>query len=263
MNDLEGMERLVAEFQTATEAVSDPPPGDVDAVVRRGRKRRVLHRAGAMGVGVALLALAAGVTVSSLHLAGEAEVTAPEVEDVDPPLGDNGPERPSPETDDASDEADCSAATMDADLPSQDLPPSVAEVREQIAEAAVACDYERLEALAATTSEFVYSFGGGDDPAGHWQQQEANGEGLLADLVTLLELGHGVTDPGDVAGEVYVWPEVFAVDDPLREDFDPVVDAGLYTEDDVDRWLIVTGAYGGYRVGIDEAGQWRFFVAGD
>lgn len=260
MNDVE---RIVAEFHTAVEAVWDPPPGDVGAVMRRGRRRRILSRAAVAGVGAALVAAVTGAAVALLPVGGPSEVAGPEVEHVDPPAADDASADRGPAPDEGSEDADCSAAGMDANLPPQDLPVPVAETRQRIAEAAVACDYQRLETLAATTSEFIYSFGGGDEPATHWQQREADGEDVLAELVTLLELEPGTTDPGDVAGEMHVWPAVFALDDPSRDDFGPVIDAGLYTEDDVERWLEMTGEYGGYRVGIDKAGHWRFFVAGD
>lgn len=261
MNDVDD---FVDAFHTAAKAVPAPPPGDADTIVRRGR-RRVLHRTGAVAGGAALVVLVAGVAVSRLFMAGEPDVAAPEVEDVAPPAADDAEptDRPSGTSDDTGQEPACSAAGMEPHLPQQDLPSPVAEMRQEIADAAVACDYGQLEALVNAGAQFVYSFGGGDDPAGYWQQREADGEPVLADLLTLLGLDHGITDPGDVAGEVYVWPAVFALDAPSRDDFAAVVDAGLYDDEDVDRWLEALGGYGGYRVGIDETGRWRFFVAGD
>jgi len=63
---------------------------------------------------------------------------------------------------------DCSAAGLSADLPDDPaLPAAVADVRRQIAEAAVACDYDRLQELALEGGGgFTYSFGGETSASG-------------------------------------------------------------------------------------------------
>lgn len=63
--------------------------------------------------------------------------------------------------------ADCSASELDADLVEQPtMPEPVAQTRQRIAEAAVACDYEALESLAEEGDQpFTHSFGDAGDPA--------------------------------------------------------------------------------------------------
>lgn len=268
MNDVDD---VIDQLRGASHRAVAPPPGDLDVVLRRGRRRRAMRRAGTVTAAGAVAAVVVAAMVGQLPSTRSPELLAPRVEERAPSDGDAA--RPShidrePTLDRApargdDDAGTCSAAGMDPSSSEQELPPAVAETRERIVDAAAACDYDRLAALTGVTAQFLHSFGGGDDPVASWRQREEAGEPVLADLVTLLDLEHGVTDPGDVPGEVYVWPEVFAIDDPTRGDFQPVVEAGLYTQDDVDRWLEITGAYSGHRVGIDAAGTWRFFVAGE
>ncbi len=126
----------------------------------------------------------------------------------------------------------CSAGGMPA-RPSTEagLPEAVAETRLALVRAATACDYRALAVLASTGTEgFTFSFGGGDDPALFWWQEELSGFGPLQTLVRILETPYAVVGQGDV----YVWPEAF-----------------------------VTGGYFGYRVGIAQDGEWLYFVAGD
>lgn len=256
-------DRIVDDVRAAVEALPAPPPGDVDAVVRRGRKRRALRRGRVAAAGTALLAAVASVAVIQLPRPEAPDVAPPEVEELDRPVTGDDPGLPEDDQEGAHRASDCSAAGLDPDLAQQDLPPAVEQTRQQLVDAAVACDYEALERLAATSSGFEYSFGGGDDPAGYWRRREDDGEPVLAYLVGVLELGHGIIEPGDVPGQVYAWPEVFTFDDPSRDDFASVVDSGLYDDADVDGWMEIIGGYTGYRVGIDESGTWRFFVAGD
>jgi hypothetical protein len=49
---------------------------------------------------------------------------------------------------------------------------------------------------------------------------------------------------------------------PSEADYRELVDAGLYTEADVEQWERF-GGYTGYRVGIAADGEWLSFVAGD
>ena len=60
-------------------------------------------------------------------------------------------------------EVKCSTAGLRLTLPEQELPPEVADVRERIFGAAVACDYETLEQIALEKGEgFTFSYGSGD-----------------------------------------------------------------------------------------------------
>lgn len=155
----------------------------------------------------------------------------------------------------------CSAAGLDPVLaPQPGLPPAVARIRSEIAAAAVACDYARLEALAlAGQPGFRTSFGNGADPADYWARLEAAGEEPLRMLVRTLTLPHAREsyDPGDPA--IYVWPSVHAAD-PAEADWRAL--EGLYTAEEIAGFREL-GGFLGWRVGIADDGDWLFFVAGD
>lgn len=158
--------------------------------------------------------------------------------------------------------ADCSAGGIDLDLSENpDLTGQANETRFSIIEAATACDYQGLAAL--TAADFTYSFGGGQDPAGHWRREEDRGEPALATLVTMLTLDVHVQEAGagedPLAGTLYTWPRAFqdagstAARNELEAAFGPERVKGWYVE----------GDYLGPRVGIRGDGAWIFFVAGD
>ncbi|MGH9030562.1 MAG: hypothetical protein ACRDZV_00410 [Acidimicrobiia bacterium] len=182
----------------------------------------------------------------------------------------NAPTTTSGSTGDA--ELSCSAADVSADPDEQaDLPDPVAVMRQQIINAATACNYDELEELALQgDSRFTYSFGEDGDPAEYWRIAEerhtcgelgAEEHGVLEILAGLLNRPYGVTDGGDET--IYVWPsastygswsEVPAEDQKALKP--------LYDEEDFEHFEELF-AYIGYRVGITAAGDWIFFVAGD
>ena len=87
----------------------------------------------------------------------------------------------------------CSAARANLDRPGavSGVPQAVADMREAIVTAALACDIDELARLAlAGDRPFTASFGGGD-PAELWRDAEARGEDLTADLVRILAMSWG------------------------------------------------------------------------
>lgn len=159
--------------------------------------------------------------------------------------------------------ATCSAADLDpAPEPQPQLPEPVAAQRADIVEAAVACDYEALAALAlAGDEQFTFTFGGGDDPAEHWRSAEERGEEVLRFLVGLLDAPFGVVEPQELDRE-YVWPRAFAYgtwDDVPEEDRSVLEPFYIGRFGDFELF----GGYLGYRIGITETGDWLYFVAGD
>lgn len=157
---------------------------------------------------------------------------------------------------------DCSADRSPGPVSQSDLPEAVSTMRMAIIDAARACDYEKLAALAlAGDSSFTYSFGGDGSPAAFWRQAEAAGQ---APLRTLVELLDGPPATRDTAGTTqYLWPVAYAFE--RWDDVPPSARQELrriYGDDDLRRFQQF-GSYVGHRVGITESGDWIFFVGGD
>lgn len=160
----------------------------------------------------------------------------------------------------------CSASGMEAEVTDQpEVPAPVRDMRRRIVDAAVACDFERLAALALSGSRpFTYSFGGGGEPADYWRRQEEGpGPHPLRYLVGVLDRPHRRLEPHHDLSARYVWPSAFgyetweAVPRDAKEALKP-----LYTQENFENFLRF-GGYTGYRVGIALDGEWLFFVAGD
>lgn len=179
---------------------------------------------------------------------------------------DDGPSATTPVTEagppPASLPDDCSAAGMGPRPAAQPgLPGAVRSLRLQIVEAAVACDFDRLEALAEDGgTEFTFSYGAGTDASAHWRQAEADGEEPMRYLATVLSLPYRAVDGADPA--LYAWPSAFTY-----PSWDAVPEAErqallrLYSEADLGQFEQF-GSYGGFRVGITQQGDWLYFVAG-
>ena len=160
----------------------------------------------------------------------------------------------------AEPEVECSTAGLRLTLPDQELPQPVAEVRERIFGAALACDYETLEQIALEQGEgFTYSFGvEADSAAGHWRELEENGtDEPMRVLATILTLPYTRNESGS-----YAWPNAYN-EAPTDEAWQALVDAGLYTQEEIDGMRAGGTGYLGYRTAITAAGDWQFFVAGD
>lgn len=163
----------------------------------------------------------------------------------------------------ASEGARCSAAQRDGEVAEQaGLPEPVADTRRRIAEAAEACDFRALAAIAEEgEEEFTYSFGDRGDAAGFWKAQEAAGGEPMRFMVELLERPYRAVE--DQRPAYYAWPSAFTYDswDEVpradREALKP-----LYDEDEFARFERF-GGYSGYRVVISGEGEWMAFVAGD
>ena len=155
-------------------------------------------------------------------------------------------------------EVRCSTAGLRLTLPEQDLPPAVADVRERVFGAAVACDYETLEEIALEEGEgFTFSYGGGTSAAEHWRMLEESGtEEPMRILATILTLPSTRNESGS-----YAWPTAYQ-ESPTDADWQALVDAGLYTQEQIDSFK-AGGSYLGYRTAITADGDWQFFVAGD
>ena len=156
-------------------------------------------------------------------------------------------------------EVRCSTAGLRLTLPEQDLPPEVADVRERVFGAAVACDYDTLEQVALEQGEgFTFSYGTETDASGHWRMLEESGtEDPMRILATILTLPYTRNETGS-----YAWPTAYQ-ESPTEADWQALVDAGISTQEQVDLMQEQATGYLGYRTAITADGDWQFFVAGD
>jgi hypothetical protein len=157
-------------------------------------------------------------------------------------------------------EAKCSTAALRLTLPEQELPQAVADVRKRIFGAAVACDYESLEQIALEKGAgFTFSYGEGTSAADYWRTLEESSTTEpkpLRTLATILTLPYTRNESGS-----YAWPTAYQ-ESPSEADWQALVDAGLYTQEQIDS-MKAGGGYLGYRTAITADGDWQFFVAGD
>jgi hypothetical protein len=158
-------------------------------------------------------------------------------------------------------EASCSTAGLRLTLPEQELPPAVADVRKRVFDAAVACDYDTLEEIALEKGEgFTFSYGASEGAAAFWRQVEEAAEESplpMRALATILTMPFTRNESGS-----YAWPTAYS-ENPTAESWQALVDAGLYTQDEVDQMQAQGTGYLGYRTAITADGDWQFFVAGD
>ena len=159
----------------------------------------------------------------------------------------------------------CSASALQkASLTAQPgLPAPVAATREQIFQAAKRCDFAALERLAlAGSPDFSYSAdqpSTGGRPGHYWQEQEAAGRPVLAQLVTLLDMPSISRE--ELEAGVTVWPAAYSLDWAHLSAADRASVSGAFPAADVAAWE-KAGAYLGYRIGIGKDGAWLFFDTG-
>ena len=150
----------------------------------------------------------------------------------------------------------CSAAGLSPEPePQEQLPAEVAATRVAIVEAAVACDFDALAALAGP--DFVYSFGEDGDPASFWRREESVGIQTMRLMVQLLNTP-AVLDT-EFFQPTYLWPSAFRAA-PSPADFDLL--EGIIIADDLALYREFN-EYLDLRIGIAEGGSWDFAVAGD
>ena len=160
----------------------------------------------------------------------------------------------------AEPEVECSTAGLRLTLPEQELPAEVADVRKRVFDAAVACDYDTLEEIALEKGEgFTFSYGSGTDASDHWRSVEEDPAAEpkpMRTLATILTMPFTRNESGS-----YAWPTAYD-EAPTDEAWQALVDAGLYTQEQIDS-MKTAGSYLGYRTAITADGDWQFFVAGD
>jgi hypothetical protein len=160
----------------------------------------------------------------------------------------------------AAPESECSTSALRLTLPEQELPPAVADVRKRVFDATVACDYDTLEEIALEQGEgFTFSYGADTDASEYWRQAEESAEEPkpLRALAAILTLPHTRNESGS-----YAWPTAYD-ESPTAEDWQALVEAGLYDVETVEQMKTQGTGYLGYRTAITADGDWQFFVAGD
>jgi hypothetical protein len=154
-------------------------------------------------------------------------------------------------------ETNCSAKGISMPSTSAGIPEPVAATRAAIAAAAASCDLEALESLAIGT--FTTSFGGGGvENLSRWEER---GEGRLGTLLQLLDTSHGAIALDETT--IYVWPAAAIYDswEEIPEDLLAEL-SEIHTQEELEQ-IEGFGSYVGWRTGIDEDGNWLYFVAGD
>ncbi len=155
-------------------------------------------------------------------------------------------------------EADCSAPAVDLPTPTfADLPTSTQDMALFLLDAVRRCD-EQLLVTAATESDTRLTFGEAD-PTTYLTLPEREDEPIYEIMARLIA---GTTPALSAGGDVWVWPAV-TTGEGTDEDWQSLVTAGLYTQDEVDRLQAAGEGYLGWRLGIDVDGSWTFLVVGD
>jgi hypothetical protein len=159
-------------------------------------------------------------------------------------------------TDETLPERECSADGMVVGpLDNDGLPSEVARTRQELVDAATACNYHALRRLARQDG-LTISFDGDAVPPRLWRDREAEGLAILRPLAGLLGLAYA-RDGGQ-----FTWPTAVEwafsdVGDPAeREALAEVVgEAGIYG------WG-GGGGYEGWRTTIAADGHWATFLLG-
>lgn len=173
---------------------------------------------------------------------------------------DSGPVDDDPTASEISEPAEVPEIFYDADK----LPPPVRRLREQIIEAALTGDIEKLRPVfEANQGPPAISSADTDDPIDALLSLSGDPEGreILAILIEVLDAGYVHVDIG-TPEEMYIWP-FFArypldrLNGPQMVELFKLLTAGDYED------MKIYGVYLFYRVGIDPKGVWRYFLAGD
>ena len=142
---------------------------------------------------------------------------------------------------------------------SDGIPSAVAARRQELIDAAVACDYRALSRLTRQNGADL-RFEGEVVPVSQWRERERDGIAILRPLAGLLALAHTRQQTDD--GELITWPT--AVDWPFagaadRQEraalLDVVGEAGIFG------WA-EAGGYAGWRTSIAPDGTWTRFWYG-
>lgn len=216
-----------------------------------------------------LLALLATLAVGAYIVVDMNRPIEPDGPQAQPSAGTPSTPAPTPSPNGEGPFLECSATPLeesDDHEMAAGLPPEVADTRMEIIEAAIDCDYRRLEDLALEGRQgFSYSFGVDGSPAAFWRarEREAREERVAVSeymrfLVQTLELPHCEEEsPG---GELFfIWPRVHC-GARTAADWEDI--RGLYPDELIDE-MRTNDIFYGFRIAIVEDGDWVYFIAGD
>jgi hypothetical protein len=152
--------------------------------------------------------------------------------------------------------------TIEYDL--DQLPLPVRRLREQIIDAAITGDIEKLRLIfEANEGPPLISFDEIDDPIDHLKSLAGDPQGreILAILIEVLDAGFVHVDIG-TPDEMYVWPyfaryPLDSLTAPQMVELFKLLTAGDYDD------MKIFGTYLFYRAGIAPNGVWKYFLAGD
>ncbi|WP_424981865.1 hypothetical protein [Maritalea sp. S77] len=164
--------------------------------------------------------------------------------------------------------AEARAASYDNLDPQRDLtllPSEVAKTRDMLMDAIRSGDIEKLRPIIDAQPEVPrLSFGTVDNPIQFLRESSNDGEGLelMGIMLELLEAPYAVQDLGEGEPKMFVWPAYATHNLQDLSNQELVEVYKLVSHLDVEEMRLYGGWYF-FRVGIDENGVWRFFVAGD
>jgi len=188
------------------------------------------------------------------------DLIEPDRQGLDEESPDSGPVDDDPAVSGISEPADLPEVFYDTDK----LPPPVRRLRQQIIEAALTGDIERLRPVfEANDGPPAISSDNTDDPIDALRSLSGDPEGreILAILIEVLDAGYVHVDIG-TPDEMYIWPyfaryPLDSLNGPQMVELFKLLTAGDYED------MKIFGIYLFYRVGIDPKGIWQYLAAGD
>jgi hypothetical protein len=190
---------------------------------------------------------------------------APDAVNPDMPGSDSNSPAATPETTTTPDQPAADnepLPTIEYDV--EKLPAPVKRLRQQIIDAALTGDIQKLKPIIDANGEPPqFGFTEADDPLEYLKSQSGDPEGreILAILLEVLQAGYVHVDVGSTE-EMYVWPyfaryNLNKLTGPQMVELFKIITAGDYEDMKAD------GTYLFYRAGITPSGVWKYFVSGD
>lgn len=143
-----------------------------------------------------------------------------------------------------------------------DLPPPVAETRQQLLSVSQSGALSGLRPIFAESDYFQFSYSVEPDPVAYWQRIRDRHEGrpVLRALAQVLALPAAQTPDGG-----FIWPYLAVLPAQPFEALSPAEAADVSLLMTREAWNARAAeiGYAGYRLTIDADGNWTAFIAGD